>query len=171
MLVPDLGRLLVAELPHLRRYARALVKDPESADDLVQDCLERAWSRSHLLRSKAELRTWLFTILHNIYVSGVRKHARDPLLVVDGNADSTGTTPPAQEHNLALRELPEALAALDADQRAAVLLVGLEDLSYREAASVLGIPLGTLMSRLHRGRRRLRVLMEGGAPIHLKRVK
>lgn len=101
----------------------------------------------------------------------MRKHARDPLLVMDGNADSTGSTPAAQEHDLALRELPEALAALDADQRAAVLLVGLEDLSYREAASVLGIPLGTLMSRLHRGRRRLRVLMEGGAPIHLKRVK
>lgn len=171
MLVRELGRLLVAELPHLRRYARALVTNPACADDLVQDCLERAWSRSHLLRSKAELRTWLFTILHNIYGSGVRKHAREPLLVPDLNADCAASTPPAQEHDLALRELPGALAALDADQRAAVLLVGLEDLSYREAASVLGIPLGTLMSRLHRGRSRLRALMEGGSPIQLKRVK
>jgi len=169
--LPELGRLLVAELPHLRRYARALVTDAERADDLVQDCLERAWSRSHLLRSKAELRSWLLTILHNIYVSDVRKRVRESLPAADGNAEAAGSIPAPQEHDLALRELPAALAALEADQRAAVLLVGLEDLSYREAASVLGIPVGTLMSRLHRGRKRLRALMEGGAPVQLKRVK
>lgn len=165
----DLGTLLVREIPGLRRYARALVGNREQADDLVQDCLERAWSRSRLLRSEAELRVWLFTILHNLHVSEKRKRGREPVLVSTGGEHSA--SPPNQEDNVVIRDLDRALDTLDPEQRGAVLLVALEDLSYRQAAAVLGIPVGTLMSRLHRARKRLQDSLEGNVPVPLERVK
>lgn len=166
-----LGGLLVAEIPHLRRFARSLVGDRESADDLVQDCLERAWSRAHLLRSEGELRVWLFTILHNLYVSSLRKRRRETRLAAVPGRVEAQSSPARQELGVTMDDLERALDALDDDQRAALLLVVVEDLPYQEAASVLGVPLGTFMSRLHRARRRLRALLEGEISAGIWRIK
>lgn len=162
--------LLVEQIPRLRRYARALMRSREHADDLVQDCLERAWSRIHTWRPGSDLRAWLFTILHNLYVNQVRGYQRAPLLVT-----LEGTDPPSsgyEEEPGALRDLEAGLAALPPEQREVLLLVGLEQMSYEEIATVLGIPLGTVMSRLSRARERLRSHLSGtaGKP-DLRRVK
>lgn len=162
---------MAGQIPSLRMYARALVGDRTRADDLVQDCLERAWSRSHLFRSEGDIRVWLFTILHNLYVSTVRRQSRQPILMPLTDQVECLPLRPAQESRAEIADLGRALAGLPADQRAAVLLVGLEDMTYEEAANVLAIPVGTLMSRVHRGRKGLRALMAGEPPTCLKRVK
>jgi RNA polymerase sigma-70 factor (ECF subfamily) len=162
---------LVGQIPYLRRYAWALVGDRTRADDLVQDCLERAWSRSHLFRPEEDIRVWLFTILHNLYVDEVRRQSRQPVLMPLTDQVECLSFRATQEGGPEIADLGRALAQLPAEQSAAVLLVGLEDMTYREAAAVLGIPEGTLMSRLHRGRKRLRDLMAGDAPARLRRVK
>lgn len=160
---------LVAEIPHLRRYARALMGDAGRADDLVQDCLARAYGRLHLWRRGSNLRTWLFTIMHNLHANAVRAEARRPRVV----PFDTILDPPqrATQHDaLELAAINAALAALPEDQRRVVLLIGLEDMSYRDAARVLGVPIGTVMSRLHRARERLRDLLSP-AGVELRRVK
>jgi RNA polymerase sigma-70 factor (ECF subfamily) len=168
----DADRLIATESPRLRRYAWALTGDRAAADDLVQDCLERAWSRLHLWRRGSNLRAWLFTILHNIYVNDVRRRMRRPVVVPLTDAAVPPAVPPTQDHGIEVANVAAALSRLPEDQRAALLLVGLEELSYREAAAALGIPAGTLMSRLHRGRERLRgLLMSGAGDETLKRVK
>lgn len=169
--MPDLVTLLVGQIPYLRRYAWALLSDRTRADDLVQDCLERAWSRSHLFRPEEDIRVWLFTILHNLYVDDVRRQGRQPVLVPLTDQVQSPSLRATQEGGLEIADLGRALGQLPAEQSAAVLLVGLEDMTYREAAAVLGIPEGTLMSRLNRGRKRLRDLMAGDAPARLRRVK
>jgi RNA polymerase sigma-70 factor (ECF subfamily) len=164
-------RLIVREIPSLRAYARLLVGDRVQADDLVQECLERAWSRSHLFRAGTDIRVWLFTILHNLHVSAIRQARRRPATIpLTEYEESLAVTPRADLH-VELADLDRALTELPADQRAAVLLVGAEDMSYEQAAAVLAIPVGTLMSRLHRGRKQLRILMSGGAPPRLRRIK
>ena len=168
--IGDLERLITDQIPHLRRYAFALLGDRDQADDLVQDCLERAWSRSHLWR-RGNMRGWLFTIMHNISVNARRRQYRAPRVT---SLDETGIAAPvrpAQEDRLAVSALRHALATLPEEQRAVVLLVGLEDFSYAEAARILGIPIGTVMSRLHRGREQLRRLLSGAAESPLRRVK
>jgi RNA polymerase sigma-70 factor, ECF subfamily len=170
----DQRKAIAAELPRLRRYARALQRDPGAADDLVQDCLERALSRMHLFQSGTNLRAWLFTILHNVHVNSVRGRIRTAERVVastDGDIGIDGVTDPAQSHGLELRDLSRALDALTEEQRQVVLLIGLEDMSYRDASEILGVPVGTVMSRLSRGRERLRVLTSGENPQILRRVK
>ena len=162
---------MVGQISALRRYARALVGDPTRADDLVQDCLERAWSRSHLFRRGRDVRTWLFTILHNIYVDGVRQRGRQPAILPLAEDIEHLSVRPAQEDAAEISDLGHALAELPADQAAAVLLVGLEGMSYRDAATVLGVPVGTLMSRLYRGRESLRALVADDRRVRLKRVK
>mgnify|MGYP001048715671 FL=1 len=167
----DANRLMVQQIPHLRRYARALTGGIDSADDLVQDCLERAWSRIHRWRPGSDMRFWLFTIKHNVNANRVRAESRRPTVVAfEDGRDGRGIGP-AQEHRAAVGNLADALAALPEDQRAAVLLIGLEGLSYGAAAEVLAIPQGTLMSRLSRGRAALRELTAGGLRPPLKRVK
>ena len=161
-------RLIVAEIPSLRRYAWALTGDASLADDLVQDCLERAWGRFHLWRRSGSLRAWLFTIMHNTHANTVRKEKARPVLVPLAGGDA-GAVRPAQEDAPILRNLAEALAQLPLEQRTVVLLVGLEELSYAEAAKVLGIPVGTVMSRLARGRERLRRLTGGAEPAEATR--
>ncbi len=167
----DADRLIVTEIPRLRRYAWVLTGDRTAADDLVQDCLERAWSRLHLWRRERNLRAWLFTILHNIYANDMRRRMRRPVVVPLADAAVSPGVPPTQDQGIEVANLVAALSRLPEEQRAAVLLVGLEQLSYREAATALGIPAGTLMSRLHRGRERLRGFMSGAADETLKRVK
>ena len=162
---------MVAQIPSLRMYARALVGDRTQADDLVQDCLERAWSRSHLFRSEGNMRVWLFAILHNLHVSAARRQSRQAVRIPLTDQVESRSLRPAQESRLEIADLERALERLPVDQRAPVLLVGLEDMTYEEAAGVLDIPMGTLMLRLHRGRKQLRASMAGDTPAHLKRVK
>lgn len=169
--VARLERLIVREIPSLRAYARLLVGDRAQADDLVQECLERAWSRSHLFRAGADMRVWLFTILHNLHVSAIRQVRRRPDTIPLTERDENLTVAPRGDLQVELTDLDRALDELPAEQRAAVLLVGAEDMSYEQAAAVLAIPVGTLMSRLHRGRRQLRILVSGEAPPRLRRIK
>jgi RNA polymerase sigma-70 factor (ECF subfamily) len=163
--------LLTAEIPHLRRYARFLFRDPHAADDLVQSCLERALGRLHLWQRDKKMRPWLFTIMHNLYVSSVRSDFARPVMVplTDMNSSSMAA---GQEAGLDAQRTLAAVERLPEDQRLPLLLIGVEEMSYREAAEVLGIPVGTLMSRLHRGREELRrsLGMTKPAPV-LHRVK
>lgn len=159
-----------AQIPRLRRYAYALVRDRDRADDLVQDCLERALSHWARRRADADLQAWLFAILRNLYLSSCRTQKRHgiPLALDDEAAPSL---PADQERGLVARDALGALTLLSEEQQSLLLLIGVEDLSYDDAARVLGIPVGTVMSRLSRARRRLRELMERGSGPLLRRVK
>jgi RNA polymerase sigma-70 factor (ECF subfamily) len=160
---------LVDLIPRLRRYARALVGDRASADDLVQDTLERAWAKLHLYRRGTDLRAWLFTVMHNVHVNKVRSTRVTDTL--DDDMPELALRP-AQGDALVVRDLDRAMALLPSEQRAVLLLVTLEDMSYDEVARSLGIPIGTVMSRLSRARDKLRALMLGqGASAKLKVVK
>jgi RNA polymerase sigma-70 factor (ECF subfamily) len=163
-----------ALIPRLRRFARALGGSREAADDLVQDTLERAWAKRHLWQAGTNLRAWLFAVMHGVYVNGARR--RRPAESLDALEDSA---PERADHGasaetaIAVRELREALLRLPDEQRQVLLLVGLEQFSYAEAAAVLEVPIGTVMSRLARGRERLRQLLEEGSSDRhgLRRVK
>jgi RNA polymerase sigma-70 factor (ECF subfamily) len=158
-------------IPRLRRYARALTGSREAADDLVQDTLERALSRARLFRPGASARPWLFSIMHNLFVNQVRSAAARRSAPSDGDPPEPVSHESAQD-GLAVRDIARALERLPAEQREVLLLVALEDLSYRETASVVGVPVGTVMSRLARGRERLRQLLAGEVePSPLKVVK
>ena len=166
---------IVASIPGLRRYARGLTGDPTRADDLVQDTLERAWARFSLWQRRGDLRAWLFGIMHNQFIDGLRaQRAR----VEDAAADGVPELPQraTQADRLELRDLERSLQRLPAAQREVLLLVGVEELSYREIARALDVPVGTVMSRLSRARERLRVELqgrEGGNPgaAKIQRVK
>jgi RNA polymerase sigma-70 factor (ECF subfamily) len=148
-------------IPRLRRYARALVGDPYAADDLVQDTLERAINKRHLWRPGSDLRAWLFAIMHNVFVNQLRSRQSHPVEALDD--DALPTVAPTEGTRLEIRDLQSALGLLPPEQREIVLLVGLEQLTYAEVSHALGIPIGTVMSRLFRGRERLRALMIGAA--------
>ncbi len=147
-------------IPRLRRYARALVGDRYAADDLVQDTLERAWNKLHLWRQGSDMRAWLFAIMHNVFVNQARSRRQDierhmeelPVIAVRGT----------QGQQLELMEVDRALRALPPDQREVLLLVAVEQLTYDETSRALDVPIGTVMSRLSRGRERLRQLTAGG---------
>lgn len=166
----DLASMMTAEIPALRRYARALLRDADSADDLVQDCLLRAWSRRHLWRRPGNLRAWLFTILHNLYANQMRTLSRRPRLAPSELADNMGQSA-RQGHQVEANEVLTALHELNNDQREAILLIAVEGFRYEEAADVLGVPVGTVMSRLSRGRERLRELTDRGDVPPIRRVK
>ena len=158
----DHDSLLTQQVPRLRRYARALTGDRNAADDLVQDTLERALSRFHLWREGSDLRAWLFTIMHNIYVNQIRSRIRRQHEALETEPAAESVRAPEPDW-LELRDLEAALGRLPDEQRAVVLLVGLEELSYAAAAQVIGAPVGTVMSRLARGRERLRTLLDANA--------
>jgi len=150
-------------IPALRRYARALLRDRTAADDLVHDCLERTISRWHQRRPETDARAWVFTILHNLAMNRLRQAARrGPHVELDAAA---AAQPPSQEAHVRHGELLRALAELPADQRSVLLLVGVEGLSYADAARVQGVPIGTVMSRLSRARERLHRLLDGALPV------
>jgi RNA polymerase sigma-70 factor (ECF subfamily) len=160
---------LVELIPRLRRYARALAGDRASADDLVQDTLERAWAKLHLYRRGTDLRAWLFTVMHNVHVNKVR--ATRPTDPLDEDLPEMALRAP-QGDALTMRDLDRSIALLPTEQRAVLLLVTLEDMSYEEVARTLGIPMGTVMSRLSRAREKLRAMMHGqSAAAKLKLVK
>ncbi len=160
---------VVREIPRLRRYARALTGNAVAADDLVQDTLERALRRFALFRP-GDLRAWLFTIMHNLYISQTRMTRME----VEDAETILGTLPApdgASDH-AALADLDLCLQQLPAPQREVLLLVALEELSYEDTARVIGVPIGTVMSRLSRARTRLRALLAGSQPAtHLQVVK
>ena len=179
MLQPALADHIAA----LNRYARALLGDRNEAEDLVQDCLTRALSRAHLWRPGTDLRAWLFTILHNIHINNMRSrqaHVAAEDMTFGRNRRGMAASPD-QDARLELRDLARALDSIPDEQREVLLLVGMEGMSYEEAARVLRVPIGTIMSRVARGRDALRRRMmfpEGAcamapaaAPRHLRRVK
>jgi len=157
----DAGALLEPLIPALRRYAYSLVRDHAAADDLVQDTLERALSRWFLRRADGDLRAWLFTILRNLYISAYRRRKRHG---TEGTLDDAALpgTAPRQEAALEAQDVLAALDHLPEEQKSLLLLVGVEDLSYGDAARILGLPMGTVMSRLSRARQRLRSILETG---------
>lgn len=182
----DMIDLVAPLIPGLRRYARSLLRDDAAADDLLQDCLERAVRAWHRRRSDGDARTWIFTILHNLAINRMRQRARRGAHVaLDAVDEPALARPPEQEQQLRRDGILRALAALPDDQRAVLLLVSVEDLSYAEAAHILDIPVGTVMSRLSRGRDRLSAILagqdaagDGAAPVvrnpshsHLRRIK
>ena len=167
---PTQERQLLTWVPRLRRYARALAGNRDDADDLVQDTLERAWAKSALWHGVADMRAWLFSIMHNLHVDGIRR-PRLATVAMDDDTPEVAMTP-TQGERLAVLDLQAALDLLPIEQKEIVLLVALEDMAYAEIAATLGIPIGTVMSRLSRGRERLRALMEGrDEPVRLKVVK
>jgi RNA polymerase sigma-70 factor (ECF subfamily) len=159
-------------IPTLRRYASALLRDRQEVDDLVHDCLVRALDRLHTRRDDGDLRAWLFAIMHNLFISRIRWIKRR------GVTESLDTADPAalgqrasQEDPLRQLDLMRALDELPEDQRSVLLLVAVEDLPYAETARLLGVPIGTVMSRLSRAREKLRRSMGEEAPPALRRVK
>ena len=178
---------IIQHIPRLRRYARLLTGDVHRADDLVQDTLERACIKWALWRPLAatassgqprvalagqvqaepllQLRAWLFTVMHNLFINQLRgKHSgRDTVQLDDVELESIGRDPGLR------MDIERGLAQLPADQREVLLLVALEDFSYAEAAILIDVPIGTVMSRLSRARKRLGELMEGAAaPVKAK---
>jgi RNA polymerase sigma-70 factor (ECF subfamily) len=151
---------LIEEIPRLRRYARGLTANQTQADDLVQDCLERALGRLHLWSARGTVRSWLFTIMHNLYANRVR-HEQTARRILAERPPVPPEQPGDADADAHAYDLDRALASLSDDHREVVLLVGLEQLSYREAATVLGVAEGTVMSRLSRARARLQALLEG----------
>jgi RNA polymerase sigma-70 factor (ECF subfamily) len=149
---------LLAELPRLRRYARALVGERAAADDLVQDTLERAWSRSGQWRPGSDLRAWLFGIMHNLRIDQMRRPALNTT-----HLDDEFSEPPSratQSDAIEFADLAAAVMALPEEQRSVMLLIALEEMRYEDVAQTLAIPVGTVMSRLARGRERLRRLLD-----------
>ncbi len=162
---------IVAHIPRLRRYAQALVKSRNvMVDDLVQDSLERALARSHQFCEGTDLRAWLFTIMHNVYANQIRRISNGPNFVelpetIDEMTADTSTS------KLELRDLQQAISELPLEQRKILLLVTLEGLPYQQVADMLGIPIGTVMSKLSRTRQHLRKLSHRDDTPHLRRIK
>ena len=167
----DFADALAQQIPRLRRYARALAHDVAWADDLVQDTLERALQRRWLFRINTNLTAWLFTMLYRLYLNDVTRRRTLPALMEEELPEVAADT------DLGLQiDMQRALARLSTEHRAVIVLIGLEQLSYQEAAEVLGIPIGTVMSRLTRARTQLRTLLSGtplpaATTMHLTRIK
>ncbi len=151
--------LVEREIPRLRRYARALTRASDRADDLVQDTLVRAIAKADLWQPGTDMGAWLFTIMHNEYVNMVRRGMREAAMVDIDQMSSSLVAMTDPTSSCQLRELERALARLPEEQREVILLVGLEGMPYESAAKILAVPIGTVRSRLSRGRERLRELM------------
>lgn len=148
-------------IPHLRRYARALAHNAVAADDLLQDCLTRALLKAHLFQEGTNLRAWLFTILHNLHVSERRRAVHEGFSIDPDWASSALAVQPDQDQRLVLRALDRAMALLPREQRRALHMVALEGMPYEDVASALDLPIGTVKSRISRGRAVLRQALEG----------
>lgn len=162
---------LVAAIPRLRRYARVLTGEMSRADDLVQDTLARAWEKRRLWQAGTNLRAWLFTVMHNVYVNQralARRDARNVSLESDTEAGDLWqlAVRPTQQTHVELAEIVHQLGRLPTEQRAVLMLAAVEEMKYEEIAAVLDIPVGTVMSRLSRAREKLRKLAaEPGAAL------
>ena len=163
--------LMAREIPRLRRYALTLTRDPVAADDLVQDTLERAIRKRHLWRARGSMRSWLYRILYNVFINQhARRKRRGTEVALDAAPEPS--EPSSAEQRIACRAIVQAMQELPVEQRAAIALVAIEGLEYDEAAAALGIPVGTLRSRLSRGRDRLRETFNAAETVpHLREVK
>ena len=157
--------------PDLRRYARALLGDHVDAEDLVQECLVRALGRRGFWQRIRDPRAYLFTILHNVHVDRIAGRHRAGVPVPLDHVVMFLSHPAPQPQSLELRDMARALACLPVEQREVVLLIGLEGMSYQQAADTLNVPLGTVMSRLSRGRDALRRMMEGEERLPARRTQ
>jgi RNA polymerase sigma-70 factor (ECF subfamily) len=164
-MVDSFRQEMATAIPALRRYARALTRSAEEADDLVQDTLVRGLRSQHLFHG-GDMRSWLYTILTNLNRNRLRALARRPAVVALEENDAADAAGP----QTGARDIERALASLVEEQRAALLLVVLEGLSYREVAAVQGVPIGTVMSRLARARAQIKACLDGTRPV-LRRVK
>jgi len=171
LVLPETGPTLTLHVAALRRYAYALERNRDEADDLVQECLARAIARTSTWSEVRNVRAYLFTILHNLHVDRVSRGRNAGTQVPLESVEHKLMSRPQQEESLRIRDLERALRILPDDYRKAVLLVGLEGMSYQEAATTLGVPIGTIMSRLSRGREALRQLMANEARTKLRLVK
>ncbi len=167
----DESRLIAYETPHLRRFAVALTGHPEQADDLVQDAVERALRKRRGWRRTGNLRSWLFRILYRLYLNKRKRQRLENDRARTMEAEATATVAPDQEKRVEVLNIAAALDHLPAEQREAVLLVGLEGLSYDEAAYVMGVAVGTVKSRLYRGRETLSVVRDHEGSAQIRRVK
>lgn len=159
---PDLATRVAGEAEYLRRFALILCRDAAQADDLVQECMERALTRLHLWQQGTNLRAWLSTILRNLHINGLRRY-RQHVALDDCEGGAIDGTPARQMGRMQVRDLRRAMAQLPADQRDMVLMVALQGLSYEQAAIRANISVGTVKSRLSRARGTLRRLMDGEA--------
>lgn len=163
---------LVKELPYLRRFARGLCGDAALADDLVQDCVERALVKSHLYDPARPLRTWLYAVLRNIYISNWRRNSKFASAKnIDDLESFEGSVPPDQDSNFSVSLITDALDTLPTQQREVLVLISLEEVSYAQAADIIGVPIGTIMSRLSRARAHLQNILEERGTTVLRRVK
>lgn len=167
----QINTLIEEQIPRLRRYARALVRDRARADDLVQDTLERAWEKRQLWRPESDIRAWMFTIMHNVFVNQLKQNQSTKAFVSMEDEEHEIPVRATQDDDLEMRDLLSAIGRLPDEFKEVVLLVGLEQLRYEEVAHVLDVPIGTVMSRLSRGREKLRALMTGIPSPTLRRVK
>ena len=162
MMTPDRQRAIVEVMPHLRRYSRALTLNLDAADELVQDCLERALNKIHLLKDETRLRPWLFTVMLNIFRNQLRRSRNGPQLVAIDSEQIPANSAPTVEQGAEVKLILALLGQLPEDQREVLTLVALEEVSYQQAAEILEVPIGTVMSRLARARERLRTMMDSG---------
>lgn len=169
--MPETGPALSAHVESLRRYAYALADSREEADDLVQECLTRAIAKQRPWTQIRDTRAYLFSILHNVHVDRLNGRRRSGRTVALELVENVLSAPAFQDGALRMRDLERALRLLPEDHRRVVLLVGLEGMSYREVAEVLDVPVGTVMSRLSRGREQLRRLMSAEPQHKLRMVK
>ncbi len=170
--MPGALSAMEACIPALRRYASALLRERQDVDDLVHDCLVRALDQLHTHRADADIRAWLFAIMHNLFVSRMRKaKVRGRPEPVEEVNDVALEVRARQEDHLHTQDVLRALDMLSEEQRSVLLLVTVEDMSYAQVAGVLDIPIGTVMSRLARARERLRQIMDGEPRGVLRRVK
>ena len=167
----DASEALAAHIAGLRRYARALLGNSSDVDDLVQECLTRALERVRSWSNIKDVRAYLFAILHNVHIDRLAKQKRAGISVPLDGALPHLSVGPSQIGRLEVRDLSWALQQLPIDQRQVILLVGLEGITYQEVASLLSVPIGTVMSRLSRGRESLRRLMVDGTTGELRVVK
>nr|WP_243444212.1 RNA polymerase sigma factor [Acetobacter persici] len=172
VMLREVERRVAHAIPSLRRYARTLTNNHSDADDLVQECLEKAWPKLETVEDRDDLRPWLLKILHNLNVSRWRKLRR--LISFDYTRDERSDAP-TQEVSVECRQMLEALGQLPEHHRQVLVLIGIEDLSYSAVASIMDVPLGTVMSRLSRARTQLRAQMEkdtvGSPVIPMKKIR
>lgn len=159
LVLAERAALIPAEIPRLRRYALQLTRNPADADDLVQDSIERALSQLHMLVPGYALRPWLFTVMHNTFISQTRRDGRLQLVEPSSLPEQAGEADPGFEQQCLRRDIDRSLSALSPHQKQVVELVLFNGLSYQSAADRLAIPIGTVMSRLARGREKLRELL------------
>ena len=166
----DITKQFIEHIPRLHRYARVLLKNSADADDLLQDCLERACSRANTSPPTINLRAWLFTIMHNLFANRIRAKTQRPEMT-EYNDEITMHESAAPENGLLVRDISGAMELLAVEQREVLLLVAVEDMRYEDIAELLNVPIGTVMSRLSRARKNLRSILENDKVVTLKRVQ